>query len=156
MKITAVNETTLGECVHLFRSAFSGPPWNEDWLSETAEVKLRQLFHTPGFFGLLARAEGLAVGMLMDHFEQQLLGRHFQIKECCVLPDCQRRGVGRALVRELYRHLATEHVTSVSLITMRDSPAHQFYEQNGFRAAYRNFLLVTRDSPKALLEQFPE
>ena len=92
----------------------------------------------------------------MGHFEQQLSGRHFQIRECCVLPECQRRGVGKALLRQLYRHLAAGQVTSVSLITMRDSPAHQFYEQNGFRAAYRNFLLVTRDSPEALLEQFPE
>ena len=156
MELTAVNETTLGECVTLFRAAFSGPPWNEDWPSEIAEVKLRELLHTPGFFGLLARAEGLAVGMLMGHFEQQLLGQHFQIRECCVLPDCQRRGIGRALVRELYRHLAAGHVTSVSLITMRDSPAHQFYEQNGFRAANRNFLLVTQGSPEALLEQSPD
>ena len=51
MELSLVNETTLGECVTLFRSAFGGPPWNEDWPPDIAEIKLRELLDTPGFSG---------------------------------------------------------------------------------------------------------
>ncbi len=71
----------------------------------------------------------------MGNIEQWYTGEHFYLKEMCVRPSEQRRGIGTLLMEYLLDELQSEDVERVYLLTMRESPARAFYEENGFYLA---------------------
>jgi aminoglycoside 6'-N-acetyltransferase I len=64
-------------------------------------------------------------------------GRHFYLKEMCIVPHRQRSGIGTAILEALCRGLAAMGVEAIYLLTLRDSPAAVFYEKSGFRVSPR-------------------
>ena len=81
--------------------------------------------------GLLwvARAGGSPVGFAL----LEPLGDGFHLEELDVLPEHGRRGIGRALVREVCRYAKAQR-SVLTLCTFRDVPWNApFYERCGFR-----------------------
>lgn len=65
-----------------------------------------------------------------------------------VLPDAQRRGIGRALLRRALRHAEENEVTTVEVTVLEAAPARRLYESEGFT------LTQTRTGPLVGNEAF--
>ena len=122
----------LEEGARLYRAVFNKPPWNDDWTIETAQMRLAQITETPGYRGYSATLDEDLVGLVMGNLEQWYTGNHFYLKEMCVRPFQQRRGIGTMLMEYLIEELQSENVERVYLLTMQESPAREFHEDNGF------------------------
>ena len=122
----------LEEGARLYRTVFNEPPWNDDWTIETARTRLAQVIETPGYRGCSATLDENLVGLVMGNLEQWYTGNHFYLKEMCVHPFQQRCGIGTMLMEYLLEELQSEDVEQVYLLTMQESPARTFYEDNAF------------------------
>jgi aminoglycoside 6'-N-acetyltransferase I len=136
----------IRRCAEVFVEVFGRAPWNEKWEIADALMRLEELWHTPGFYGVIAYEDEGAVppgssermlGFAMGYTEQWKQGRHFYLKEMCVVPHRQRSGIGTAILEALYQGLVAMGVEAIYLLTLRDSPAAVFYEKSGLRISSR-------------------
>ena len=132
ISIDSFPRDNLEEGARLYRTVFNEPPWNDQWTVETAQIRLSQIIETPRYRGLSASLDEELVGLVMGNLEQWYTGEHFYLKEMCVRPTQQRRGIGTMLMEHLVEELQSEGVKRVYLLTMQESPARAFYEENGF------------------------
>ncbi|MWV41382.1 GNAT family N-acetyltransferase [Natrialba sp. INN-245] len=134
----------LADGARLYRDAFNEPPWDDEWTLETARTRLSQLLETPGARGYAARLEDDLAGLVVGTEEWWDDGSKFYVRELCVDPAHQRRGVATALMDHLAEALRRAGVDSIYLLTLRDTPAHAFYEKRGFDLDDRTVLLSRR------------
>jgi aminoglycoside 6'-N-acetyltransferase I len=143
----------IRQCAEVFVEVFGHAPWNEDWVIADALVRLEEIGRTPGFYGVIAYEDEGAVlpvsseqvlGFAMGYTEQWKQGRHFYLTEMCVVPHCQRRGIGTAIMEALCQGLVAMGVEAIYLLTLRDSPAAVFYEKSGFNISPRMILMGKR------------
>ncbi len=108
----------------LWRTVFpESPPWNES----NADIQ-RKLAVQPELF-LVAADDGRIVGTAMAGYD----GHRGWLHLVAVLPEMQRRGIGRALMAEAERRLAARGCPKLNVQvrgTNRDVVA--FYEKLGF------------------------
>jgi aminoglycoside 6'-N-acetyltransferase I len=131
-----LSEKHLDPCAALFVAVFNTPPWNDAWTHETVKGRLAEILATPGFRGLVAMDDAV-VGFIIGNCEQWFDGMHFCVKEMCVRPDLQGQGIGTQLLQRLEESLRAEGVTLMYLLTLRGSPAAEFYGKRGYRASRR-------------------
>ena len=153
MNFVRVNRDNLAQCESVFVQVFNDPPWNENWESETVARRIQQIYQTPGFTGLLGQIEGETVGFAIGTIEQWDTIKHFHLKEMCVIPAQQKRGVGAALLDALEENLQAEGVERLFLHTARDAPAHSFYEKQGFIVSARMIMMTKQLNSASLSDQ---
>ena len=96
-------------------------------------MRLEEMQRTPGSYGVVATEDNRALGFAVGYAEQWQRGRkHFYLKEMCVLPGHQRRGLGTGLMQTLCNELAQMGIEAIYLLTARESSAQAFYERLGF------------------------
>lgn len=106
--------------------------WNEAGLilrpgDELEGVKLK-LQRDPDLF-LVAEDEGEIVGVVMGAWD----GRRGWINHLAVAPDCQRHGIGRALVGELERRLLEKGAKKVNAQIYRwNTKSFDFFKAMGY------------------------
>ena len=152
--VRLVEQGDLTQCAEVFVEVFGSAPWNEDWELVNALARLEELYRTPGFYGVIARDDAevpatdlrQVLGFAMGHTEPWRRGKHFYLKEMCVVPDQQRRGIGTVMIQALCRDLAKMGVDGAYLTTRRDSPAQAFYEKCGF-GTNPNMILMGKHLP---------
>jgi aminoglycoside 6'-N-acetyltransferase I len=128
-----IEEKDIQGCAEVFIEVFGNEPWNEEWHIADAKARLEEMYHTPGFHGVLAASGDEVLGFAMGYTEQWQRGkRHFYLQEICVLAEHRRLGVGTGLVHVLCRDLMTMDVEAIYLLTAREGPAQAFYEKLGF------------------------
>ena len=130
----------LDAAASLSVSVFNAPPWNDQWTPPTARQRLHDLLSTPGSAGMVLLEQDRPVAFALGHTEQWFVGRHFFLKEMCVLTSLRRSGHGTRLLQTLEQRLAG--VEQVYLLTARGGPAHNFYESRGYRPAQRQGLMT--------------
>ena len=131
--IRPYEETDLEACAAVYCSAFSAPPWNENWTDEIAQRRVYELMCTPMSYGyVIAENEqilGFAAGRLMTY----LYGREYVIDEFCVAYDTQGRGVGSRLMQHILKDMQERGCVGAVLNTTKGYPSERFYLKNGFR-----------------------
>ena len=125
---TVLDDTYLPQMAELYRSAFAGGPWNDDWSDEAQLTEyMKEISHSCNAlnFGLIrdGRLIALSVGMIRHWWE----GTNYNIEELCVSPDMQGTGMGMISAEVKKRGLA-----GIFLQTDNDKPAYGFYLKNGF------------------------
>jgi ribosomal protein S18 acetylase RimI-like enzyme len=83
----------------------------------------------------VTRATGWrAVGELLDVERRKPFyrERHLELVMMGTLPEHQRQGFGRALLRSLYQEAAMDRYRGILLVTDRDTPAFHLYRSEGF------------------------
>lgn len=133
LEVDPFRRDDLDAGARLYRAAFNGPPWNDDWTVETARTRLAEIVDTPGYRGFAASTDGELVGLAVGNAERWHTGEHFHLKEMCVRPEEQGSGIGTRLVAHLVEDLRDAGVERVYLLTARDGPASAFYRSRGFR-----------------------
>jgi aminoglycoside 6'-N-acetyltransferase I len=131
-----IRETSFADrtaMADVFVAAFAKPPWNESWSQKSALAMIDEWMPCPGFYGLIGEMERQVVGFVFGRAETWDTKLTFYVKELCVKPDFQRRGIGSILSKELEGRLISKNVTSIYLLSLRDSLASLFYTRHSYK-----------------------
>ena len=144
MNISSLDQANLPACVSLFINVFNQPPWNEHWHIDGVQKRLEDCYHTPGFYGLVARNTTDVLGFVAGYVEQWDTSKHYFLKEMCVARAYQRHGDGTTLMQTLDTQLHINGVERIYLLTARDGTAQAFYQTCGFYVSPKMILMAKR------------
>ncbi|MBR5088375.1 MAG: GNAT family N-acetyltransferase [Ruminiclostridium sp.] len=118
----------------LYKRAFSGDPWNDDWSDpvQLAEyMKEISCCYSALNYGLLEGDDliALSVGRIHHWWSDT----EYVIEEFCVSPDIQGRGTGTRFMEMIEEDVKKRGLKGIFLQTDDDKPAYRFYRKNGFR-----------------------
>jgi GNAT superfamily N-acetyltransferase len=123
----------LEGAAEVFRSAFAGEPWNEEWNIGLAAKRISELMSSPQSVGYVYTDGGVIRAILCGRKLTYLHGTEYVIDEFCVDPDMQHCGVGSAVLAYAKKELAEENVVAMALLTGKGKPSERFYIKNGFK-----------------------
>jgi GNAT superfamily N-acetyltransferase len=149
MEHETIQTEDLACCAQIFVEVFNRPPWNENWAIPSALRRLTEIAGTPGFTGLKVVADGRPIGFAMGYIESFDDGGDFYLKEMCILPEFQRKGIGTDLLKQLKTRLLQAGARKLYLLTERGGRAARFYEKNGFYTSDRMIVMGRRLNPEA-------
>ncbi|MFK7603673.1 GNAT family N-acetyltransferase [Deinococcus sp. SM5_A1] len=142
MELRLLTPADLPAAAQTIMVTFNAAPWNEAWTLGRASACLSDLLATPRAACLGAWDGDECMGAVLGHDLVNAEGLSHRISEMFVLPLAQRRGVGRALLTWHLAEAESRGVSSVHLLTVRDSAAEAFYSKLGFRRARQQIMLV--------------
>lgn len=128
-----LDETYLPQIAELYRAAFAGEPWNDDWSDgEQLAAYIREIscpFNSLNY-GLLINGSlaAVSIGMIRHWWE----GTNYNIEEFFVSPDMQGKGIGTRFMQMIGEDVKKRGLSGIFLQTDSDKPAYRFYRKNGF------------------------
>ena len=129
-----LDDSYLPQMAELFRDAFSGEPWNDNW-SDTEQLMEYMKDISKAYsqlnYGLLI--DGRLVGMSVGKIKHWWEGTEYAIDEICVSPEYQGRGLGSKFLSLIESAIREKGLGGIFLQTDNDKPAYRFYHKNGFR-----------------------
>ena len=133
-KFVILDNSYLNEMAALYKAAFSGEPWNDNWSDENQLLEYVKEkaggFHAINY-GLLMDDELVAISLgQITHWWE---GTNYCLDELCVSPDCQGNGTGSRFMKMIEEDLKTRNIHGIFLQTDSDKPAYNFYHKNGFK-----------------------
>lgn len=132
-KFITLDETYLPQMAELFRNAFGGDPWYDDW-SDKVQLNeyIRDLSccHSSLNYGLLTGGSltAMSVGTVRHWWE----GTNYVIEEFCVSPDFRHKGTGTRFMGMIEDDVKKRGIAGIYLQTDKDKPSYAFYRKNGF------------------------
>ena len=129
-----LDETHLPEVAELYKNAFAGEPWNDDWSdrNQLAEyVKEVSGGCNALNFGLVT--DGKLVAASLGAVRHWWEGTNYNIEEFCVSPDFQSKGIGTHFMALIEAEVKRRGLCGIFLQTDSDKPALRFYHKNGFK-----------------------
>ena len=128
-----IDESYLDEIAELYRSAFKGEPWNDDW-SDTAQLREYLKDVSGDFKGLNygLKNEGKLVAVSLGTVRHWWEGTNYNIEEFCVDPAVQGQGIGSHFLDLIESDIRTKGLAGIFLQTDNDMPSYRFYLKNGF------------------------
>ena len=135
----------LPQMTELYRAAFSGEPWYDDWSDEaqlSEYIKELSCSYSSLNYGLFieGRLSAVSIGMIRHWWE----GTNYCIEEFCVSPELQGKGTGSRFLKMIEADLSTRGVSGIFLQTDSDKPAFGFYRRNGFDELDRHMSLFKK------------
>ena len=129
-----VDETYLFEIAELYKNAFNGDPWNDDWSdgNQLAEYIRDVSGSFQGLnYGLLidGKIEAVALGSVRHWWE----GTNYNIEEFCVDPSLQGKGIGSRFMSMIEDDIRKQGLAGIFLQTDSDKPSYRFYMKNGYK-----------------------
>ena len=116
----------------IYADAFSGPPWNDPWKPEYAEIHIRELMETRTSYGLEYVIDEKVVGFILGTSMLFHYGRTFEINDLAVDPSYHRRGIATELLERCISDVKEQGMVGVHLITAGEGLLPGFYEKHGF------------------------
>lgn len=128
-----LDESYLEQAAALYKSAFAGEPWNDDWSDEEqlrayiSDIACQQNSLN---FGLISGGQlvAIALGSTRHWWE----GTNYNLEELCISPDMQGRGIGTRFLAQIESELKALGIAGIFLQTDIDKPSYRFYRKNGF------------------------
>lgn len=128
-----LDESYLPSIAELYKNAFMGDPWNDDW-SDRAQLE-NYIKDVAAYF------KGLNYGLLIDgklaavslgsvrHWWE---GTNYNIEEFCVDPTIQGKGIGSHFMSLIEDEIRKQGLAGIFLQTDMDKPSYRFYKKNGY------------------------
>lgn len=129
-----LDQSYLEEMASLYKSAFFGEPWNDDWSDEeqlTEYIKEKSGGFRAINYGL--RLDGKLVALSLGQITHWWEGTNYVLEELCVSPEYQGTGIGTRFMALIEADLKKQDVKGIFLQTDSDKPAYKFYQKNGFK-----------------------
>ena len=129
-----LDQSYLEEMASLYKSAFFGEPWNDDWSDEeqlTEYIKEKSGGFRAINYGL--RLDGKLVALSLGQITHWWEGTNYVLEELCVSPEYQGTGIGTRFMELIEADLKKQDVKGIFLQTDSDKPAYKFYQKNGFK-----------------------
>jgi aminoglycoside 6'-N-acetyltransferase I len=130
--VTNIKEEHILKCSELYLMVFNGEPWKDKWTIETANKRLKDIYNSPNFQGMLYLIEGQVKGAIFGNYEQFYDGIHYNLKEMFISQELQGKGIGSQIIKELEEKLKKLNVTTIILFTSKGNKTSRFYLKNGF------------------------
>ncbi len=128
-----LDKSDLKEMAQVFKSAFYGEPWNDDWSDE--DQLLKYVSEKSGGFHAInygLRIDGKLVAISMGQITHWWEGTNYVLDELAVSSDCQGSGIGTRFIQMIEEDLKKRGIKGIFLQTDSDKPAYKFYQKNGF------------------------
>ena len=125
----------------IYAAAFSGPPWNDPWKPENAEIHVREIMESRQSYGLEYVEDGKVVGFLLGASMLFHYGRTFEINDLAVNPSYQGRGIAKTLLEKCKSDMKERGIVGLNLITEAEGFLPDFYERHGFKKENRVILM---------------
>ena len=128
ISLIELNESYLPQMAELYREAFAGEPWNDDW-SDTKQLseymKDISMAYNALNYGLLT--DGKLVGMSVGKISHWWEGTNYNIEELCISPSYQGRGIGSEFMALIEQAIRDKGLAGIFLQTDSDKPSYRFY-----------------------------
>ncbi len=157
-ELIELQESDLPRMAELYKEAFSGEPWNDDWRdTEQLNEYIKDIsrgYHALNF-GLLA--DGKLVGMSIGKINHWWEGTNYNIEELCVSPTCQGQGIGSRFLDMIGQQVREKGLAGIFLQTDNDKPSYHFYHKNGFQDLDEHISLYkSLRTPEKKAEEMPD
>jgi aminoglycoside 6'-N-acetyltransferase I len=130
--IVPIKSEHLLECSELYLKVFNAEPWNDKWTIETASKRLRDIYISPNFEGVLYFENEQIKGAIFGNYEQFYDGIHYNLREMFIANELQGKGIGSKIFKELEDRLRELEVTTIILFTSKGNKTSKFYLKNKF------------------------
>ena len=132
ISLIELNESYLPQMAKLYREAFAGEPWNDDW-SDTKQLNEYMKDISKAYnalnYGLLI--DGKLMGMSVGRINHWWEGTNYNIEELCIAPSYQGQGIGSKFLGLIEQCVRGKGLAGIFLQTDSDKPSYQFYHKNG-------------------------
>ena len=129
-----LDESFLKEIAVLYRKAFIGEPWYDDWNDNTQlEEYIKDVscyFHGLNY-GLIK--DGKLVAVSLGSIRHWWEGTNYNIEESCVDPTEQGKGTGSKFMGLIEKDIKKKGIAGIFLQTDEDKPSFLFYTKNDFK-----------------------
>lgn len=134
VRFEELDASNLQEMAELYKSAFKGEPWNDDWSDQNQLIEyVKEISgaYNALNFGLFIGGElvAMSVGMIRHWWE----GTNYNIEEFCVRPDLQGQGIGSHFMAVISDNVRERGLSGIFLQTDNDKPSYGFYHKNAFK-----------------------
>ncbi len=128
-----LDDSLLPRAAALFREAFAGEPWNDDWSDEAQlleYIKDISMSRNALNYGLMIDGElaAAALGSVRHWWE----GTNYNIEEFFIAPKLQGQGLGTRFMELIEEDIKKRGLAGIFLQTDSDKPAYRFYKKNSF------------------------
>ena len=134
ISLIELNESYLPQMAKLYREAFAGEPWNDDW-SDTKQLNEYMKDISKAYnalnYGLLI--DGKLMGMSVGRINHWWEGTNYNIEELCIAPSYQGQGIGSKFLGLIEQCVRGKGLAGIFLQTDIDKPSYHFYHKNGFQ-----------------------
>ena len=96
--IREIEVKDIFELAKLFVEVFNVPLWDDRWNSRSAATHLRQIYDTPGFYGIVGFEGDEIDGQRWTTSNSTARARATTSKRCSSKGDRRRQGLGSALL----------------------------------------------------------
>lgn len=128
-----LDESYLDKAAHLYKEAFWGEPWNDDWSDQkqlTEYIREVSGHYNALNYGLMI--DGKLVAISLGQIRHWWQGANYNIDEFCVSKDFQDQGIGSRFMTMIEADIKKRGVAGIFLQTDIDKPSFRFYKKNGF------------------------
>ena len=132
-QLVELNDSDLPQMAELYRLAFAGDPWNDNWSDN--EQLMNYMREISGSYNSLnygylvdGKLAAFSVGMIRHWWE----GTNYNIEEFCVTPELQGQGIGTRFMNRIEEEIRKRGLAGIFLQTDKDKPSYRFYKKNGF------------------------
>lgn len=110
--------------------AYAQAPWHEVWTQQRACRRVEVILAHEGGMGVAAVENGVIIGGALGYADPYAEEDFFFVAEVFVVPEHQRKGVGKAMLAALEQHVKDGGMHVMQLISIADN--HAFYRSAGF------------------------
>jgi len=133
-ELIRLDESYLPEIAQIYKKAFAGEPWNDDW-SDTAQL-MAYLKDVSCYFqglnyGLLI--DGKLVAAALGSVRHWWEGTNYNLEELCVDTSFQGKGIGTRFMQLIEEDINRQGMAGIFLQTDSDMPSYKFYKKNGYK-----------------------
>ncbi len=132
MKTEKLLDSHLESCARIYVDTFNSEPWNDKWDMTSAYNRLKDIFDTPGFCGLVLTEKEDVLAAVFGNHEHWFEGSMYNLKEMFVRKDIKNKGLGSKLMNAIEKEVKQEGANSITLFTTRGDLTESFYVRNGF------------------------
>ena len=111
-----MDQSYLQDIANLFKSAFAGEPWNDDWSDEEQlNMYMNDLIGQSYSltYGLYDSDE--LIGLSMGYIKHWFRGTEYYIDELCIRTDRQGEGIGTFFMNEIEKAIGSIGIKKIFL-----------------------------------------
>ena len=128
-----LDESYIDEMAELYKNAFAGEPWNDDWSDRVQLYEyIKEISGAYNCLNYGLKVDGKLVAMSLGMIRHWWEGTNYNIEELCVAPEFQGEGMGSRFMEMIERDIQTRGAVGIFLQTDNDKPAYKFYQKIGF------------------------